>query len=227
MSDGRLKSGAAGRGDADGGWAALAARAGALFSRPLPGLAAQLEMAPTPRPGTQTYLDTRDIAVRAAVLILLYPKNDRPHIVFIRRPDTALHHRSQIAFPGGQIEAGEDAVRAALREAEEEVGAAPSRVRVLGELTPLYIPPSNFCIYPVLGAADGPMTFVPFPAEVAEILEVPLAHLLDPTVVRRETWPLERGPVLVPFYAFRGHSIWGATAMVLAEFLAAWRRTPD
>jgi hypothetical protein len=61
---------------------------------------------------------------------------------------------------------------------------------------------------------------------VAEILEVPLALLLDPGTVRRETWVLERGPVSVPFYAFRGHKIWGATAMILAEFLtlARWAR---
>lgn len=188
---------------------------------PLPGLPAQLAMAPIPRPGNMTYREAEATSLKAGVLILLYPRaGGEPHIVFIRRPGTALHHKDQIAFPGGRIEPGEDFVRAALREAEEEVGAHPAQVRVAGALTPLFIPPSNFSIYPVVGFAEVPLEFVPYPEEVAEIIEVPLAHLLDPGTVRREAWPLDRGSVLVPYYAFGPHKIWGATAMVLAEFLA-------
>lgn len=191
---------------------------------PHPGLAAQLEMAPIPRPGNRTWEEAEGESLKAAVLLLVYPKNGEPHIVFIRRPSSAPHHKDQIAFPGGQLEAGEDAVRAALREAREEVGLPEDAAEVAGQLTPLYVPPSNFCIYPVVGRMEETPAFVPFAPEVAEILEVPLALLLDPGTVRRETWTLERGPVLVPFYAFRGHKIWGATAMILAEFLILARR---
>lgn len=192
-----------------------------ILSGPLPGLPAQLAMVPIPRPGNMTYRETETTSLKAGVLILLYPRaGGERHIVFIRRPGTVARHKDQIAFPGGQIEPGEDFVRAALREAEEEIGVPPVRIRIAGALTPLYIPPSNFSIYPAVGLAQEPLEFVPYPEEVAEIIEVPLARLLDPGTVRRETWTLGRGPVLVPFYAFGPHKIWGATAMVLAEFLA-------
>jgi 8-oxo-dGTP pyrophosphatase MutT (NUDIX family) len=194
-----------------------------LLRRPKPGLAAQLEMAPIPRPGTVAYPDTPPDCRQAAVLILLYPKENETHIVFIRRPRTSLHHKDQIAFPGGRIEGRESPIEAALREAREEVGVLPRLVRIAGELTPLYVPPSNFCVTPAVGTASARPAFVPFPEEVDEILEVPLARLLAPDAVIRETWPLERGNALVPFYAFEGHKIWGATAMILAEFLTLLR----
>jgi len=194
-----------------------------LLRGPKPGLAAQLDMAPMPPPGTMTFEEAEGSSLKAAVLILLYPRDGASHIVFIRRPPTSLHHKDQIAFPGGQIENGEDRVRAALRETHEEIGVPSAEIRVLGEITPLFIPPSNFCVYPVVGVAERPLRFIPFAQEVAEILEVPLALLLDPDHVRRETWKLERGPVLVPFYEFGRHKIWGATAMILSEFLALVR----
>jgi 8-oxo-dGTP pyrophosphatase MutT (NUDIX family) len=195
----------------------------AALTPPRPGLSAQLELAPMPRAGDMTWEEAEGKSLKAAVLLLVYPKDGKPHLVFIRRPSTAPHHKDQIAFPGGQLEAGEDAVQAALREAHEEVGLPPAAVEVAGGLTPLYVPPSNFCIFPIVGRAGETPAFVPFEVEVAEIIEVPLAHLLDPASVRRETWTLDRGPVLVPFYAFRGHKIWGATAMILAEFLTLAR----
>ena len=195
----------------------------AALAPPRPGLSAQLELAPVPRAGDMTWEEAEGKSLKAAVLLLVYPKDGAPHIVFIRRPSSAPHHKDQIAFPGGQLEAGEDAVRAALREAREEVGLPEDAAEIAGHLTPLYVPPSNFCIYPVVGRMGETPAFVPFEPEVAEILEVPLALLLDPGTMQRETWALERGPVLVPFYAFRGHKIWGATAMILAEFLTMAR----
>jgi 8-oxo-dGTP pyrophosphatase MutT (NUDIX family) len=191
---------------------------------PLPGAAAQLEMAPIPRPGgSRTYQEAATCSLKAGVLLLLYPKDGETHIVFIRRPSFALHHKDQIAFPGGQFEAGEDAAQAALREAHEEVGVPPETIETAGTLTPLYVPPSNFCIYPVVGRTEKTPAFRPSEPEVAEIIEAPLARLLDPATVQKGTWALDRGPVLVPFYDCGGHRIWGATAMILAEFLAVLR----
>jgi hypothetical protein len=99
-------------------------------------------------------------------------------------------------------------------------------MQILGRLTPLYIPPSNFCIYPTVGFLPGKPTFRPQPDEVAEVVEVPVCDLADPESRRRESWTIEGRSVNVPFYEFRGRKIWGATAMVLAEFLALLESPP-
>jgi 8-oxo-dGTP pyrophosphatase MutT (NUDIX family) len=159
-------------------------------------------------------------------MLLLYLRQDESYIVLTHRTSTVLRHKDEIGFPGGQFEEGEDAVGAALRETGEEIGVAPDRIDVIGSLTPLFIPPSNFCIYPVVGTAEGPLVFTPEHSEVAEIIEVPLARLMDPASARKEDWTLGGRTVEVPFYAFGPHKIWGATAMVLAEFLALLRTPP-
>ena len=189
----------------------------ALLAGNKPGLDAQLKLAPDPRPGQKIYQEVQDTCRPAAVLILLYPRGRRLHLVLTRRTSEVDHHRDQISFPGGERDEHETIVAAALREASEELGVRPADVRVLGNLTPLYIPASNFCMFPIVGAAAKRPAFRRAPAEVAEIIELPLAVLLDPKSVRRETWTLHGRETMVPFYYFRGHKIWGATAMVLAE----------
>lgn len=113
----------------------------------------------------------------------------------------------------------ETAVETALREAVEELNIEPAAVRILGELTPLYVAPSNYCIYPVVAVVGTRPDFRPSPHEVAEVIEVPLVHFLDTANIKKERWSLRGMDVIVPFYFFNGHKIWGATAMVLAEFL--------
>jgi len=95
-----------------------------------------------------------------------------------------------------------------------------------GSLTPLYVPPSNYCIYPVAAVLEERPEFRPFPLEVEEVLEVPLDHLLDPENTRREQWTVRGTDMEVPYFSFRKHKIWGATAMVLAEFLELLRHGP-
>jgi 8-oxo-dGTP pyrophosphatase MutT (NUDIX family) len=201
----------------------LIARLEARLKERRPGLAAQLRMVPDPRPGDQTYEEVGDRCLKAGVLILLYAREDRIFLALTRRTSKVAHHQAQISFPGGQMDKSESIVEAALREAREEVGIRPECLRILGELTPLYIPPSNYCIYPVVAFADGRPDFRPFAEEVEEVIEVPLDHLLDPHNMRRETWPLKGADVSVPFYQFSGHKIWGATAMVLAELVELLR----
>lgn len=186
---------------------------------PKPGLRAQLKMATIPRPGNRTYTDVGDGCSKAGVLVLIYPKKNRLHLVLTKRTQTVAHHQSQISFPGGRMDKDESPVEAALREAKEELRIDPAATRILGELTPLYVPPSNYTIYPVVAAMEKRPHFQPSPEEVAEVLEIPVAHLLKPENVRREAWTLRGMEVSVPFYSFRGHKIWGATAMILAELV--------
>jgi len=192
---------------------------GRRLSGPKPGLTAQLRMVPLPPPTTKTYADVRSDCLQAAVLALLYPRDGSPHLVLIRRTSSVLHHKDQIGFPGGQVERGETYEQAALREAEEEIGVPPETVRILGPLTPLYVYPSRYCVHPLVGIAAVAPVFLPFPGEVAGIIETPLAALLDPRTVERETWNIRGADREVPFYALGPDKVWGATAMILAELL--------
>jgi 8-oxo-dGTP pyrophosphatase MutT (NUDIX family) len=187
---------------------------------PLPGIPAQLAMAPAPRQGHKAYFEVEDSCRKAGVLVLLYIKDGRLRVLLTRRTERVLHHRGQISFPGGEQHPGESLEATALRETSEELGCDLAAVRVLGRLTPLYIPPSNFCIYPTVACIPGPLAFHIQPEEVDEVIEAPVELLADPANVRKETWHYGGRDVEVPFYAFEGHKIWGATAMVLAELLA-------
>ncbi len=190
------------------------------LARPLPGLSAQMGMSPQPRPGTERILDPFLDCRRAAVLVLFYPCGDDVCLVLTRRTERVESHRGQISFPGGSMDPGEDVVTAAKREAMEELAVAPESVQILGHLSPLYIPPSGFCIYPVVAWTPTTPDFTPSEVEVAEVLEVRVRHLLLPATRCEETWDLRGARVRVPFYAIGEHKVWGATAMVLCELLA-------
>ncbi len=186
---------------------------------PKPGPAAQMRMCPRPLPGQRKFDEMEATSLKAGVMILLYPRSGGLHVLLIRRTENVLHHKSQISLPGGRLHEGEGIVQAALRETWEETGVTPDAVKVIGALSPLYIPRSNYCMYPVVGFAETPFPFVPEVREVAEIIEVPLAHLARPESVRTETRTIGDLPSEIPFYEFGKVKIWGATAMVLSEFL--------
>jgi 8-oxo-dGTP pyrophosphatase MutT (NUDIX family) len=190
------------------------------LARPLPGLPVQMRMSPAPRPGTERILDPHLDCRRAGVLALFYPYQDELCLVLTRRTDSVESHRGQISLPGGSMDPGEDAVAAALREADEELGVQSASVIVLGQLSPLYIPPSGFCIYPVVAYTAERPVFNANVGEVAEVLEVPLSHLARPATRCEEVWEIRGAPVRVPYYAFETHKVWGATAMVLCELLS-------
>jgi 8-oxo-dGTP pyrophosphatase MutT (NUDIX family) len=189
-----------------------------LLQEPRPGLAAQARMATRPRPG---WPPEKGIAPRqGGVLILLYPHKEQVHLVLTRRTETVENHKGQISLPGGRRERDEPVEQTALREAQEELGVAPRAVEVLGTLTPLYIPPSDFCITPVVGWTGTRPDWQPDAVEVAQVLEIPLRLLADPATVHQETWQRGELTMQVPYFMVRGHRVWGATAMVLSEFLA-------
>jgi 8-oxo-dGTP pyrophosphatase MutT (NUDIX family) len=198
----------------------LIQRLRAALARPLPGLPAQLGMSPQPRPGTERILDPFLDCRKAAVLVLFYPCANDLCLVLTRRTDSLPAHSGQISFPGGGIDPGEDAIAAAKREAWEELEVNPARLEVLGQLSPLYIPPSGFCIYPVVAYTPTQPAFVPSSAEVAEVLEVSVDHLAAPRTRCEEVRPIRGMDVRVPYYAVGEYKVWGATAMVLCELLA-------
>jgi len=187
---------------------------------PLPGIPAQLSMAVDPRPGHKPYYEVEETCRKAGVLVLLYRRDGRLYVLLTLRTDRVLHHRGQVSFPGGEQHPGESIEATALRETEEEIGLDLSAVRILGRLTPLYVPPSNYCVYPTVAFFPSDPEFHPQPDEVAEVIEVPLADLADPASVRRESWDLGGRRADVPYFAAAGHRIWGATAMILSEFVA-------
>jgi 8-oxo-dGTP pyrophosphatase MutT (NUDIX family) len=163
----------------------------------------------------------------AGVLVLLHPPVNAPRVVLTVRRDDLPDHGGQISFPGGQREGSETLPETALRESEEEIGLPPASVRLLGRLTPLYIPPSNFCVHPFLGAAPADTSLRPSDREVERVLRVPLRTLLDPTTRVVEPWTLHGRSVDVPYYDVGDHAVWGATAMMLAEGLDVVRAVMD
>jgi len=193
---------------------------------PLPGRAATTRLAPAGRAGTTPDQALADGAARAGALLLVYPIGPRaePHVALTERTGELRAHAGQVSLPGGRLEADETPRQAALREADEELAVAPSEVEVLGELSALYIPPSDFVVFPVVAVAGARPAFQPNPAEVAALIEAPVAAFVGDLNVRTETWRLPAGSRRVPHYRVGGHTVWGATAMVLAEFGVVWAR---
>lgn len=195
----------------------------ARLRKDLPGLEAQLRMSSRSLGKVAPYKPPHLPSGhrKAGVLVLLYPLQGKWHTALMQRPETPFAHSKQISFPGGRYEpADKELLTTALRETEEEFGVPSADVVVLGGLTQLYIPASNFLMQPFVGFLPQRPDFVPEPYEVEEIIEVPLAHLQHPATLRHRDIEV-RGYTLrdMPYFDVEGRVVWGATAMVLSEFL--------
>lgn len=188
---------------------------------PLPGVDAQLKMAPIKR-----LLELKQQAITqqsykvAGVMALFYPNqnNETSMALILRKPSKDVHS-GQVSFPGGKTETQDKTyLDTALRETEEEIGISMDKIEIIRSLTEIYIPPSNFLVYPYMGFLTESPTFVVQPTEVAKIIEVPVSHFLDDKVVTVQQVAASYGTYIeTPAFYINNHVIWGATAMMLNE----------
>ncbi|MHC4179726.1 MAG: NUDIX hydrolase [Planctomycetota bacterium] len=173
-----------------------------------------------PRPPLWRYYAAPPPDARAAaVLVLLYPHSRQWHLPLTLRPEHLPDHGGQISLPGGAVEPGETSRQAALREFHEELGEGGPEIELLGRLSTAYVQASNFLVTPWVGATRRRPELTPNPAEVEQLLEVPLAHLLDPANFGSRRREHGGRPYTAPHFAWQSHRIWGATCAILGELV--------
>lgn len=191
-----------------------------LIDAKLPAFDAHIKMAPLERLDSLKNINIEDKKPRtAAVMMLFYPKKEITYLVLIVRNSYEGVHSAQIAFPGGKYELeDENFAQTALRETHEEIGIHPNKIKILKPFTELYIPPSNFMVYPFLGISQEELVFIPEPSEVAHIIELPLSIFLDDAlVVKTDLSTSYADNITIPAFKIEEHIVWGATAMIMSE----------
>jgi len=189
------------------------------LSRKLPGQPAHLEMFPVTRSIALSKTNGDKSPKPSAVLVLFFPKNDRVKFALVKRANYPGVHSGQIALPGGQYElTDQDVASTALRETKEEIGIDPKKVQLLGGLTPLYIPPSNFDVFPFVGSYPENQPFKIDAVEIDQILEIDLDDLMKAVNKTNKIIQHRTGiQISVPCFYLNGEIVWGATAMILNE----------
>ena len=192
------------------------------LKKPLPGKDVQLRMSSIRRLRELMNGSQGINGIKSSVLILLYPgvKESDVMTVLIQRPSYEGVHGGQISLPGGRSEKSDkNPEETALRESKEEIGINPEKVTVVGALTELYIPPSNYLVLPFIGFSLEKPDFRPDPDEVAGVIEINLAELRDEKSLKQKEIHVRPGmTVFGPCFEINGSTIWGATAMILNEF---------
>lgn len=187
------------------------------LAQPLPGAAAQWKFAPSPARKGWRPDDTPATARRAAALILLYPGEHGPSFPLTVRRDDLPHHPGQISLPGGALDPGEDPAAGALREAHEEIGIHSKDVRLIGQMSSLWVIVSNFLVYPFIGITDARPEFRAHPGEVSELIEAPISTFMTAANIGLEDKIRDGMRVRYPYFNVEGHHVWGATGMMLSE----------
>lgn len=195
-----------------------------MLSQPLPGRLGQISMAPKPV-DEKRFSEYQPINPRrGAVLMLFYPGENDTLVPFIKRPSYDGVHGGQVSFPGGKWEEQDQGLsQTALRETEEEIGVSQSSVNLLGKLSDLYIPPSNFLVSPFIGFVEEMPMFEADPFEVDRIISCPVDLLTDLNI-RKEGEIIVRDKMKLnaPYFDIEKEMVWGATAMMLGEFMFLW-----
>lgn len=188
------------------------------LGQPLPGIAAQKRMLPKMEQTDRFDRMAMDNARPGAVLVLIYPNNGDIYFPLIQRPLYEGAHSGQIALPGGKYDKSDGNYRTtALREAEEEIGVKADEVNIIGQLTELFIPVSNFKIYPFIGYLEAKPNMTPEPREVEDIIETNMQVIFEPENFKEKGIEVRSQRLQAPYFDYHQHVIWGATAMILAE----------
>lgn len=196
----------------------LASKLVQRLAYPLPGREAQFKMASSFRVPQDYVPDTKNAKI-SGVLIALYFDNNTLRTILMKRPDYKGPHSGQVSFPGGKREpADKDIVATALREAQEEVALASEHVQVIGQLSELYVPASNFLVHPVIGVLSTTPILTADNREVAHILLPDVTQFFNTEKVGIKAIQINEGLTIeAPFFDVEGHVVWGATAMILSE----------
>ena len=184
------------------------------------GAKAHEKMVPPERMEIMNNLDLKKVNPReAAIMMLMYPKKGETHLALILRNTYKGVHSSQNAFPGGKVESDDASIEfAALRETHEEIGISADKINVIRPFTPVYIPPSNFMVFPFLGYANHELTFVEEESEVAAMIELSLQDFLDDSIIVNKMMATSyNATILVPAFKIADYYVWGATAMMMSE----------
>lgn len=212
----------------------------------LPGASSHLKMAPAHRIEEFRAIRDNDFNPRlSAVLVLLFPAQQiaqdtalptdtatvdelnntalsELNIVFIRRGEYVGIHSGQIAFPGGRYEEDDADLReTAMREAEEEIGVARNSYEIIGQLTDLYVPPSNFLVRAYVAYAPHRPAYIADAREVQEVIEINFSQFIDSSNIKVKDFPAHNSVnnTSAPYFDVDGIAIWGATAMMLSELI--------
>jgi len=185
-------------------------------------ISAQNMMAPRPRTSVRPP-EKKGSPNQGAVMLLLYKKSNSLNIILIKRQENLSYHPGQISFPGGTHEDKETFLETALRETHEEVGIEPDNLEVLGSLYPVYIPPSDFMVYPFVSWHNSQPVWSPCHDEVAEIIEVSIHELFKNSSKSSEIREINDSEITVPYFRIKKHKVWGATAMILSELLERFK----